>query len=126
MKLFKKLFGKPDIPPLPAAQPENMASHCVSIYFKYGRKDMEAFYDMEDKLAKVIDESQTGQYDWHEMAEDYTEGSMSMYGPDADALFKIIKPVLEMTDFMQGATAILRYGEEGDDTRELTLTITNN
>ena len=36
-----------------------------------------------------------------------------MYGPDADRLYKVVRPVLELVDFMQNATVHLRHGPPG-------------
>lgn len=33
-----------------------------------------------------------------------------MYGPSADRLFKVIKPILDVTPFMRGAKVKLLYG----------------
>jgi hypothetical protein len=37
-----------------------------------------------------------------------------MYGPDADKLFEVVKPVIDSTNYLKGGFAFLRYGETGD------------
>ena len=52
------------------------------------------------------------------LAVDGSDGTLYMYGPDADRLFAAIKPALEACAFMKGAVAKLRYGPPAADTRE--------
>ncbi len=51
----------------------------------------------------------------HEINMDMSDGTLYMYGPDAESLFKIVKPILEQTDFTRGAWAILRFGAVNDE-----------
>ena len=65
---------------------------------------------LEEKLEKVIADNNAGEYDGHEIAVDYSDGILYMYGQNAENLFKVIKPTLDSCDFMKGATAKLRFG----------------
>lgn len=89
--------------------------HSVVIYFNYGKEENEPFYELSDKLRHIIEEKQLGIYDGHEIAMDNTDGSYYMYGPNAEEIFKAIKPVLDQTGFMKGATAVLTFGPDGED-----------
>ena len=51
-------------------------------------------------------------------ASDGSDGNLYMYGPNADALFATVRPVLLTADFMQGARVTLRYGPPEDGVRE--------
>lgn len=62
-----------------------------------------------------------GEYDGHEIAVDGSDGSIYMYGPDADLLFETIRPILETTHFMRGATVVKRYGPPGSASQEWTV-----
>jgi hypothetical protein len=119
MGLFNKLFGKknsePSIQPTAKKEPE----HAVIIRFNYGIEGLEVLHNLEDKLEKKIAENKAGEYDGHEIATDYSDGILYMYGPDAENLFKIIKPILDETDFMKGAIAKLRFGPPDDGVKEI-------
>ena len=84
--------------------------HAVIVCFQYGKEDLEPLHSLDSLLDKVIRENNVGQYDWHEIAMDLSDGSIYMYGPNAEELFKAVKPILESTDFMKGAIALLRFG----------------
>jgi hypothetical protein len=51
-----------------------------------------------------------GEYDGNEMATDLSDGSIYMYGLNADSLFDVANPILATVTFMKGAKAIKRYG----------------
>ena len=86
----------------------------VIIYFKYGKDEDEPFYELSEKLDKIISENKLGLYDGHEIAMDNSDGSYYIYGPSAEAIFKAIKPTLEETDFMRGGMAVLTFGPNTD------------
>lgn len=54
-----------------------------------------------------------------------SDGTLFMYGPDADKLFAVVRPILEACSFMQGASVTLRYGPQVDGVRESTVRITS-
>ncbi|PSR52107.1 hypothetical protein AHMF7605_00510 [Adhaeribacter arboris] len=118
MGLFDKLFGKQK-----GNQEENLknneSEHAVIIHFNYGIEGLEALHGLEDKLEKVITENNVGDYDGHEIAVDYSDGFLYMYGPNAENLFKAVKPILVITDFMKGAKAKLRFGPPYDGVKEI-------
>ena len=58
-----------------------------------------------------------GEYDGNEVATDGSDGFLYMYGPDADRLFEVIRPILEACSFMRGARMTLRYGPPSDEVR---------
>ena len=47
----------------------------VIIEFNYGLEEIEPFYDLSDKLRALVDESNLGEYDGHEIAMDNSDGS---------------------------------------------------
>lgn len=92
------------------AQPIKPAEHAVIAYFQYGSRDLSHLHEMEDRLQSAIANAGTGEYDGHEIAVDGSDGVLYMYGPDANALFGTIHPILEATPFMRGAKVMKRYG----------------
>jgi hypothetical protein len=84
--------------------------HSVVIHFMYLKEELDALHELDLKLDKLIREKGVGVYDWHEINLDMTDGTLYMYGPNAEALFNAVKPVLEETDFTKNAVAVLRFG----------------
>lgn len=54
---------------------------------------------------------------------DYSDGFLYMYGPNAETLFKTVKPILGSENFMKGAVATLRFGPPGEDTSRIEVVI---
>lgn len=115
MRLFDKIFSKQKSYPQLGEDPE----HAVIIHFRYGRTDLQPIFDLEDKLEAVIIEANAGEFDGNEVARDGSDGFLYMYGPNADALYDAILPVLKASDFMRGAKAILRYGPPEDGVQQI-------
>ncbi len=63
------------------------------------------------QLIDALDGKNVGELDGHEIAIDGSDGFLFLYGPDADALFAVIEPVLRKSPVMPGADATLRYGD---------------
>jgi|ERR1700730_3203459 len=116
MGMFAKLFGKESAPP------PKPVEHAVVVKFDYiGSTDLTLLFDLETKLEAAIEAAKVGELDGNEVATDGSDGTLFMYGPDADRLFEIVKPVLELCSFMHGARITLRYGSPGANQRQLVL-----
>lgn len=98
-----------------------LAEHAVIVSFTYGTTDLSPLFELEEKLEAAIAAAEAGEFDGNEVAADGSEGSLYMYGPDADRLFDVIKPVLVQSPFMVGASVTKRYGPPEDGVREITL-----
>ena len=113
MQFLAKLFG---------AKPEAKAKpieHAVIVSFGYvGSTDLEPLFALERELEAAIAAANTGEYDGNEVAVDGSDGTLYMYGPDADKLFAVVKPALESCRFMKGAVVRLRYGPPGEGVPE--------
>ena len=88
----------------------------VIVHFNYGQKDWSQFFEFEKNLEEAIAKAAVGEYDGNELATDGSDGSMYMYGPDADALFAIVKPRLLSASFLRNVVVTLRYGAVNDPT----------
>ncbi len=112
MGFWNRLFGKAPQPP----------EHAVIVRFRYGGSiDLTPLFALEKELDQAITQSRVGEYDGNEVATDGSDGSLYMYGPDGDKLFAAVRPILERTPFMKGATAILRYGPAEDGVRKVRI-----
>jgi hypothetical protein len=99
-KLFRPTKREQQSPP----------EHAVIIQFSYGSKNLQHVFALEDQLRNAICDAGVGEYDGHEVAVDGSDGFFYMYGPDAEALFRVISPMLAAPRFMRGAQVTLRFG----------------
>lgn len=101
------------------------SEHAVIVQFaNYGSTDLQRLFALEERLERAIDDADVGEFDGNEIATDGSDGSLYMYGPDADRLFEVVHPILESVDFTRGAQVVKRYGGASDDVRRVTVTIT--
>jgi hypothetical protein len=112
MGLLSKLFGKGSS--IEATAPE----HAVVVHFDYGSTNLQPIFDLSQELETAIVAANAGEFDGNEVAADGHDGFLFMYGPDADRLFEVIRPILEACSFMRGARVKLRYGPPQDGVRE--------
>jgi hypothetical protein len=117
MGLLAKLFGpKQHVRKGPPA-------HEVEVHFSYGSTNFQHMYALEDTIRHAIVDAGVGKYDGHDVAEDGSDGSFYMYGPDAEALYRVISPLLEQSSLMRGATVTLWFGEPGWRTQKRVIEI---
>ena len=121
MGILDKLFGsnKNSV----SKTNEQKIEHAVIIYFNNGIKGMDEIYELSDELRTIIEKNNLGEFDGHEVAIDNSDGSLYMYGPNAELLFKGIKSTLEKTRFLNGAEAVLRFGPPEEGVKEITVEI---
>jgi hypothetical protein len=100
-----------------------MAEHAVIVNFNYGSTDLEPLFELEEQLETAIAEADAGEFDGNEIATDGSDGTLFMYGPDADRLFDVIRPILEAAPFMKGARVRKRYGPPEDGVREAVVDV---
>ncbi|HPJ53837.1 MAG: hypothetical protein R2810_09595 [Flavobacteriales bacterium] len=102
---------------------EGPGDHSVIINFYRSLPDLDHLHALEMKLRRAVEDHGVGEHDGHEVAWDLSHGTLFLYGPNAEALFRIVKPYLDATPFMQGAECFLRFGGPGEDVPELTVVI---
>jgi hypothetical protein len=79
-------------------------------------------YDVEDQLIEAIEKAGVGEFDGNLMGPG--EIVLYAYGPDADALFEVMGPILRAVP-AQEAYAIKRYGTPDDPgAREVRVELT--
>jgi hypothetical protein len=99
------------------------AEHVVIVEFEYPRGDRDALRAVEARLAAAITAAGAGEFDGDELAVDRCEGSFYMYGPDAEALFAVVRPILAGAACLHETRVTLRFGppHEGVPERILAL-----
>ncbi|MFN8415672.1 MAG: hypothetical protein U0U66_05020 [Cytophagaceae bacterium] len=96
----------------------------VIIHFQYGIQGLDSLSQLEERLETVLATDTVGEYDGHEIATDYEDGYLYLYGENADLLFSKIESTLKATSFMKNAEVLLRYGAVDDkEAKEKTFII---
>lgn len=116
--IIDKFFGKKK-----SDSKDKVPKHAVIIHFLYGMDGLEPLHRLEKEINILIDPEGVGEYDGHEIALDYSDGFLYMYGPNAEALFKTVRPLLEQIEFMKGATAKIRFGPPENGVKEIIVKI---
>jgi hypothetical protein len=100
-----------------------MAEHAVIVRFDYGSNSLDALYELEDRLSGAIADAGEGECDGHDVTPDLSKATIYLYGPDAEILFVVAQQVLEYSDCVHNAVALLRFGppEDGVIEREVRL-----
>jgi hypothetical protein len=100
--------------PSSATAPGDAYEEAVIVHFDCPQPDWSAFLDFERELEHAICAADIGEYDGNELATHGRDGSFYMYGPDADALFAIVRPRLLAASFLSNVVVTLRYGPVTD------------
>ena len=96
--------------------------HAVFVRFDYDGDDLDPLYDLEDLLEETISAAGAGEFDGHEIeVGSSSEVTLFMYGPDADALFAVVRPVLASATCFTRAVATVRYGPEEEGVRSVEI-----
>jgi hypothetical protein len=117
MGLLSKLFGSKD------ARGGNSSEQEVEVHFEYGSTNFQFVYSLGDKIQLAVSEAKVGEYDGHALPADGSDGRYFVFGPDAEAIFRVIQPVLEASPLMRGATVTLWFGSPGWRTPKRVITL---
>lgn len=93
------------------------------VNFKDGLEDISQLRELEGKLMNRIHDKNLGEFDSHSINTDLTDGTIYMYGPSAEALYRGVNDILENEKFLNGAIAVLRYGGPDDECEEKEIVI---
>jgi hypothetical protein len=105
-----------------APPPGKAPEQAVIVHFDYGRPDWAPFFVFEKELEDKVTASGAGDYDGNELEVGGRDGSLYMYGPDADKLFAVVKPILQSSTLLKNVVVTLRYGAADDkNARERTV-----
>jgi hypothetical protein len=104
MGLLSKLFGTDK------ESKQGPPAQEVEVHFAYGSTSFQHLYALEDVVRNTIIDSKVGHYEGHDVAADGSDGVFYMYGPDAEAILRVINPILLESPIMRGATITLWFG----------------
>ncbi len=82
-------------------------------------EEREAVYALEDELLAVIAASEADELDGHEFGGG--EGVIFLYGPDADALYMTIEPVLRASPIAKGGFAVKCYQPDDPNSADVRI-----
>jgi hypothetical protein len=85
--------------------------HAVIVHISSSTDSDRGLDMIEDPLIDAIEAAGVGEFDGNEIGPD--EALLFMYGPDADALWSVVEPVLRDAKLGSGSYAVLRYGPPG-------------
>ncbi|MEU8121281.1 hypothetical protein AB0C21_21445 [Spirillospora sp. NPDC049024] len=74
--------------------------------------ERDAVYELEDRLEAALAAAGSGELDGHEFGAGNAQ--IYLYGPDADALFRSVEPLLR-TAGLPPTDAVLRFGSVEDE-----------
>jgi hypothetical protein len=92
--------------------------HAVIAQFDYVGDSLDPLLAIEDQLETAIHAAGVGEFDGNEIAVDLSDGSLSMYGPDAEALFAVVRPILAEAKCLRNTRVTLRFGPPDDEVPE--------
>ena len=75
-------------------------------------EERESIYGLSHRLEEQIDAQRVGEFDGDEFGEG--QCTLFMYGPNADALYSAIEPILRESPLSMGGHIVKRYGEAVD------------
>jgi len=104
MSLFSRIFRHPK------NARENPPVQDVEVHFCYGSTNFQHLFALEDFLGQAIAAAAVGVYEGHDVSEDGSDAYFYVYGPDAEAIYRVILPVLSDSVFMRGAKITLWFG----------------
>jgi len=96
-----------------------MAEHAVLLHITSLSADS-GLDAIEDPLIEAIQAAAVGEFDGNEIGP--SGAVLYLYGPNADALFDAVEPVLRSAPLGAGSYAVKRYGEPGADETRVELT----
>jgi hypothetical protein len=104
MGLLSRIFGsKKNTPVGPTVQE-------VEVHFSYGSTNFQHIYALEDLVQHAVADARVGKYEGHDISGDGSDAVFYLYGPDAEAIYRVISPVLATSPFMRGAKVTMWFG----------------
>lgn len=100
-----------------------MEKHAVIAHFDYAADSIDPLFRLENELEAAIIAAGVGEFDGNEIAVDLSDGSLYMYGPDAEALFAVVRPILANAECLRNTRVTLRFGPPVDGVLERVETV---
>jgi hypothetical protein len=85
-----------------------MHEQAVVVRFRCEESHLGALSELEHVLEKTITDAGVGVFDGSDVTGAQRSGSLYMFGPDADALLRVVRPVLESASCLRDPVVQLR------------------
>lgn len=82
----------------------------VEIHFEYGSTNYQHLYALEDLIQHAIADARVGKYEGHETSPDGSDARLFAFGPEAEAIYRVIAPILAGSPLTREASITLWYG----------------
>jgi len=86
----------------------------MMVHFDYYPKDRARIRDLEHRLERAIKRAGVGELGETELHIDGNDGYLYMYGPDADRLYAVTRPILRSSSLMADAEVTKHYGSRAE------------
>ena len=103
-----------------------MSEHRVIAYLNLSddafgtEEERESIHELSRRLEEQINAQEVGEFDGDEFGEGHC--TLFMYGPDADALYSVIEPILRESALSMGGHITKRHGKATDpDAKEVRI-----
>lgn len=116
MGLWDRLMGRSN---QPGDEPGAEHALIITITFEEERPpaaEFDFWLGIQEQMERAIEDAGAGELDGDEWGEGVC--TIYCYGPNADALWDAVAPVLEKTPIRKGSYAIKRYGGPGSGREE--------
>ncbi len=100
-----------------------MTEQAVIVRFAYGQTDLDLLFELEDQLEATVVAAGVGELDGNEISADGADGTLYLYGPDADKLLEAVALVLASATCIHNVVATVRYGPPEDGVEEKVVSI---
>ena len=110
MSWFRKQQKHGSAPKAPVAD-ESTSEQAVLIFISSFTDPAADLAGIEDALIERIESAGVGEFDGNEVGPEHA--TLFMYGPDADALWSAVEPVVRQAPLGAGCFVVKRYGDPG-------------
>jgi len=97
-----------------AEQTQKPSGPVMMVHFDYYPKDRARIRDLEHRLERAIKRAGVGELGETELHIDGNDGYLYMYGPDADRLYAVTRPILRSSSLMADAEVTKHYGSRAE------------
>ena len=89
------------------------------IHFEYQPTTLQPLFELEARLMVLLQSTQIGEYDGHEVEAGLDRGTLFFYGPDAEKILQTIHHTITSTAFLHNLVATWQTNHAGQKTVKL-------
>ncbi|WP_412024095.1 hypothetical protein [Burkholderia cepacia] len=81
----------------------------VMVHFDYDEKDLTRLHALERRLDRAAKQAGAGELGETELHRDGNDGYLYLYGPSADRLYAVARPILKSSGWLTGTEVTLHH-----------------